>query len=251
MLIRRAGKHFAAVSTGNFNENTATAYVDTTLLTGDPRIADEVSVVFEYLEDASRNRVDKSPAFQHLLVSPFNLRQSMVRMLEEEAEKGTEGYVLLKVNHLCDAKLIGKIRSAADAGVRVDAIVRTACTLPPHPNIRAISIVDRFLEHQRVYIFGKGPRQRVFLGSADGMERNLDWRVEVMCPILDESLAREMVRMMTLQLEDDCKARYHDAAASNTYVGGGIGVHRAQLETHQFLASKSGTHSSQSSGIEK
>jgi len=238
LLIQKEGNQFAALSTGNFHEGTARAYVDSTLFTADPRITAEVDDVFEYLERASRMRVLESPVFKHLVVSPFNLRKVFTRLIDAEIAKKETGYLCLKVNHLTDEKIIRKIRRAADAGVKVDLVVRTTYALPPHPNIRAVSILDRYLEHQRIYIFGRGAEEQVFVGSSDLMERNLDWRVEVAFPVYDEALREDVRQFMRFQLEDDVKARYYDEQQSNTYVGGKSGTKRAQALTREYLVNK-------------
>lgn len=233
LLIERDGVQFAALSTGNFNEVTGKLYVDSTLFTADCRITREVQEVFEFLERASRMRILTPPNFRHLLVSPFNSRRVILKMLDREKQKGDQGYVFIKVNHLTDTKVINKIRETADAGVRMDLVVRTTYAMRSHPNIRAISILDRFLEHQRVYQFGKGDDCCVFMSSADLMERNLDWRVEVAFPIYDPTLLRQVVDMMTLQIRDNAKARILDDTQSNAYVGNG--AYRAQYDTYNYL----------------
>jgi polyphosphate kinase len=235
LLIQREGKQYAGLSTGNFNEATGRLYVDSVMLTANPDITSEVDEVFENLERASRMRIIEPPKFDQLLVSPFNLRRVLTRLIDDERAKGEDGYVFLKVNHLTDEKFINKIRRAADAGVKMDLIVRTTYAMLPHPNIRAISIVDRYLEHQRMYIFGKGADRKVFLGSADLMERNLDWRVEVAFPVLDTDIQEMVCEMARLQVEDDYKARIYDETQSNPYVGGMRGSRRAQSETRTYL----------------
>ena len=235
LLIQREGVQFAALSTGNFHEGTGRSYVDSTLFTADQRLTAEVDETFEYIERASRSRVLASPRYSSLLVSPFNMRRVVSRMLDEEAAKGSEGYVCLKVNHLTDEKMIRKIRRAADAGVKMDLIVRTTYAMLPHPNIRAISIVDQYLEHQRVFVFGRGDAARVFVGSSDLMERNLDWRVEVVFPVFDPKLREQVLDLLKFQIEDDCKARFYDETQSNPYVGGPAGQHRAQRLTREYF----------------
>ncbi len=238
LLIQKEGIQFAALSTGNFHEGTARSYVDSTLFTADPRLTSEVDDIFEYLERASRMRVLDSPTFKHLVVSPFNLRKTFTKLLDREIAKKDKGYVCLKVNHLTDEKMIAKIRRAADVGVKCDLVVRTTYALPPHPNIRAVSIVDRYLEHQRIYIFGKGDDEQVYVGSSDLMERNLDWRVEVAFPVFNEALREDIRTFMRFQVEDDMKARYYDEMQSNPYVGGKTGTRRAQEMTREYLESK-------------
>ena len=235
LLIERDDGRLAGLSTGNFNEATGRLYVDSALLTADPRLTDEVALVFDFLERAARMRMLHPPKFRHLLVSPFNTRRTILRLLERERKKGADGYVCLKVNHLTDPKVIRKIRAAAEAGVRMDLIVRTTYAMLPHPNIRAISILDRYLEHQRVYLFGRGEDRVVYMSSADLMERNLDWRVEVAFPVYAEPLKKQVADMMALQTTDTEKARILDADQSNRYVGGGAGQHRAQTETYEYF----------------
>ncbi|NIA14220.1 MAG: polyphosphate kinase 1 [Nitrospiraceae bacterium] len=236
LLIRKGGIDYAGLSTGNFNEVTGRLYVDSTLLTADPRLTGEVAKVFDFLERASRMRMLTPPRFKHLLVSPMNTRKVILKHLAREQAKGADGYVLLKVNHLTDTKLRRRLRQAADAGVHMDLIVRTTYALRPHVNIRATSILDRFLEHQRVYVFGKGDDRRIFLSSADLMERNLDWRIEVAFPIYDEYLQQEVVDMMEMQLADNYKARVLDQGQSNRYVDvNGEDRHRTQYDTYRYF----------------
>jgi polyphosphate kinase len=163
------------------------------------------------------------------------MRRVVSRLLDEETANGSEGYVCLKVNHLTDEKIIRKIRRAADAGVKMDLIVRTTYAMVPHPNIRAISVVDQYLEHQRFYVFGRGDAARVFAGSSDLMERNLDWRVEVVFPVFDASLKEQVLALLRFQIEDDCKARVYDETQSNPYVGGPGGQRRAQSLTREYF----------------
>jgi polyphosphate kinase len=235
LLIERDRRLYAALSTGNFNETTGRQYIDSTLLTADKRITSEVETVFSFLEEASSIRVLPAPKFKHLLVSPFNTRKVILRLLSREQEKGKKGYVFLKVNHLTDVKIINKILDAADAGVNMDLIVRTTYAMLPHPNIRAISILDRYLEHQRVYIFGKGEDRRVYMSSADLMVRNIDFRVEVAFPIYDKKVQQEVVDMMELQMRDNFKARILDETQSNRYVDGTEPSHRAQYDMHAYF----------------
>lgn len=234
ILIRKKGAFYACLSTGNFNEATGRLYVDSALLTADPRLCHEVNQVFDFLEQASRVRTPTPPKFKHLLVSPFNSRKMFYKLLDREQAKGRSGYVYMKVNHLTDDKMLKRIRLAADAGVRMDLVVRTTYAMLPHPNIRAISILDRYLEHQRMYIFGRGKDRRVFLSSADLMERNIDWRIEVAFPIYGERLQWEVSQLANMQVEDNFKARILDQVQSNQYVGFAPEGRRAQYETYRF-----------------
>ena len=237
LLIERKGQLYAGLSTGNYNETTGRLYVDSLLLTADKRLTQDATQVFEYLEHASRMHALESPKFKYLAVSPFNARATLINLVKREMEKGENGYVLIKVNHLTDQKFIDLLQKAADAGVKMDHIVRTTYAMLPHPNIRAISILDRFLEHQRIFIFGLGKDRRVLLSSADLMERNLDWRVEVAFPIHDAALQQQVVDMMAIQVADTYKARVLDERQSNQYVIGGSLGKRAQQETHRYFMS--------------
>jgi len=234
MLIRHRGGIVCGFSTGNFNENTATAYVDSFLITAHPALAAEADLLFNFFGQAAGMRALSPPRFRHLLVSPFNLRRTLVRLIDAERKKGSEGYIFLKVNHLTDKVMIQKIIAAADAGVTVDLVVRTTYALTPHPNIRAISILDRYLEHQRVYIFGRDDEAKVYLSSADLMERNLDWRVEVAFPIWDPELRRQVQEVMRMQIEDNVKARILDERQSNPYAPHGEPACRAQYTTYEY-----------------
>lgn len=234
LLIERGRKALAGLSTGNFNEATGGLYVDSMLFTANPAVAAEVASVFDYLANAARLRTTRQMSFDHLLVSPFNTRDRLTKLIRREKQKRGKGYILLKVNHLTDKKIITLLRSAADAGVRMDLIVRTTYAMLPHKNIRAISILDRYLEHQRIYVFGRGDDREVFMSSADLMERNLDWRVEVGFPILDRALADEVCDTLAIQLADTVKARVLDEVQSNRYAGQEGAALRAQVATQQY-----------------
>jgi len=245
MLIRRqAGKpDLAFLGTGNFNEKTARLYGDHALLTADPRLTTEMAQVFEFLEK-KRDRVDP----EYLLVSPFTLRKHFTDWIDAEIDRaraGQEAYIMLKMNSLEDKRMIAKLYEASRAGVQVRLIVRGICGLVPglsgwSENIQAISILDRFLEHARVFIFGNGGQERFYLGSADWMTRNLDRRVEVAFPILDPDVRHEIRCILDLQWKDNQKARRHTATYDNPYrrpVDGEPPV-RAQTDTYAFLRSR-------------
>ena len=235
LLIKRGGAHYAGLSTGNFNEVTGKLYVDSILLTSDKRLTADVAAVFKVFEKCTAAPEMAAPKIKHLLLSPFNTRRTLLKLIDEQTAKGTDGYIFIKANHLTDRKLIKRIRAAADAGVAIDLVIRTTYAISQHPNIRAISILDRFLEHQRVYIFGRNEEKKVFMSSADLMERNLDWRVEVGFPILDPVLAEQVNGMMMLQVRDNHKARVLDQMQTNKYVENGQGHRRAQYATHRYL----------------
>ncbi|HOK08765.1 MAG TPA: polyphosphate kinase 1 [Candidatus Hydrogenedens sp.] len=236
LFIKRKGKKFVALSTGNFNEKTARQYVDSILLTSNVQIAEEVEEAIRLLDRTSGLPPLKAPDFEHILVSPFTLRKSLNRLINREKEKGSEGYILLKVNHLTDTKIIKKLKETADAGVHIDLIVRTTYAMPAHANIYAISILDRFLEHQRIYIFGRGANADVYFSSADLMERNLDYRVESAFPILNPELKQQVLKMVSFQIQDNVKARILDERQTNRYVEHGKGIIRAQYATYQYFS---------------
>lgn len=237
LIVKQGGINIAGLSTGNFNEVTGRLYVDSTLLTADKRITGEVSGVFDFLADAATMRMLNAPKFKHLLVSPFNPRKTIKRLLAREKDKGADGYVFMKINHLTDVETLEAISEAADAGVKMDLVVRTTYAMLPHPNIRAISILDRYLEHQRVYIFGKGDDRVIYMSSADIMERNLDWRVEAAFPIYAPRLQQQVLDMMAFQIADDTKARILDETQSNQYVAKACGSRRAQYDTYEYFKS--------------
>ncbi|MEL7162720.1 MAG: polyphosphate kinase 1, partial [Bacteroidota bacterium] len=191
--------HYAYVGTGNFNEKTAKLYTDHALLTCRPGIGTDVSHVFQLL----RGKLIL-PNCKHLLVAPFTLASRIEEMIDEEiahARAGKNAYLFFKMNSLEEPDMIAKIREAAVAGVEVRLIVRGICRLLPGPeeNIRIISIIDRFLEHARIFVFGGDASENIFMGSADLMSRNLHRRVEVVTPVEDTLLRLELRRVMDMQ----------------------------------------------------
>jgi len=245
MLIRRSGDRpdLAYLGTGNFNEKTARLYGDHALLTADHRLTADLAQVFDFLEKKTA-----APRLGHLLVSPFTLRDRFAALLDTEIERaraGQEAYVILKMNSLEDKRMIAKLYEADQAGVRVQLIVRGICGLVPglkdwSQHIEAISILDRFLEHARVFIFGNGGEERMYLGSADWMTRNLDRRVEVAFPVFDAQVYREVRHLIDLQLKDNQKARYHSPDFDNPYRRRRDGQPpvRAQTDTYAYLMSR-------------
>lgn len=235
LLIKRGEKLYAALSTGNFNETTARLYVDSTLFTAKKRITRDAAAVFDFFEATPATRTLEQPKFKNLLVSPFNMRREFYRLISAETAKGQDGYIFFKTNHLTDTNIIRKLYAAAEAGVRVDLVVRTTCAIVPAKNIHAISILDRFLEHQRIYVFGRGAEAQVYLSSSDLMERNLDWRVEAAFPILSAEIRKTILDMVAIQVADNCKARRLDKNQENEYVFGERGKNRAQYDTYAYF----------------
>lgn len=236
-------QRYAAVGTGNFNEQTARIYTDHLLLTSDKKITNEVLKAFNFF--MANYRKDK---FYHLLVSPFGLRNRLMMLIENEmknARAGSEAYIYIKINNLTDAEIISALYKAGEAGVTVRLIVRGMLSLVPgvkgvSENIKAISIVDRFLEHSRFLIFAGGGEELVYITSADIMPRNLDRRIEVTCPVWDPGLKKEITDLFDIQWNDNVKARIYDDEQTNRLVPS-TGRHRhSQIEIHGYLAELNG-----------
>lgn len=226
-------RRYAYLGTGNFNERTARLYADDALLTANTGITAEVSMVFDQLRDRRTK-----PRFRNLLVAPAGLRSALEALIDKEMEHASRGLpaaIMLKLNSLEDHALISKLYDASQAGVEIRLIIRGICCLVPgvpglSERIKAISIVDRYLEHSRAYVFHNLGQSKVYLSSADWMRRNLDHRVEVAFPVTEPGCRQEILDMLELQWSDNVKARIIDAAQSNPYrkaIRGGIKV-RAQ-----------------------
>ncbi len=228
---------YAYIGTGNFNEETASTYTDHAVMTADPRICHDIEQVFLYLADEV-----EEPDVHHLLVAPFNMREGFTALLEAEAEAARAGRpsgVTLKLNALQDKKMVRKLYDASRAGVPIRIIVRGVCTLCPgidgwSENIEARSILDRYLEHSRIYRFHAGGEEKLYMASADWMTRNLSRRVEVALPIYDADVRRHLEKVLEIQLLDDTRARMFQANGSNRYVMGTVGI-RSQPEFRKFL----------------
>ncbi len=225
LVERREGakiKGYTHIGTGNFNENTAGIYSDFSLFTANQQIADDARAVFEFLQTSYKHMDTRQ-----LLVSPFNMRKSFEELIDAEidnARKKKKAYIYAKCNSLTDEKIIQRLYKASAAGVKVRLIVRGACCLMPgqeeiSENIRAISIVDKYLEHARLFIFCNGGKERVYIGSADWMTRNLNRRVEVITPILDKRIQAELRQFFSIQWHDTVKARDLDNPLWNRYRG--------------------------------
>lgn len=249
LLIGRREKrkmvYYSSVGTGNYNETTAKIYTDHSLLTSDQRITREVKLLFNFFED---NLSLYGHKFKHLIVSPFALRKKMMRMITREmksAAEGKEAWILLKVNGLIDYGMIKKLYQASQAGVKIRLIVRGVCSLIPgvpglSDNIEAISIVDKYLEHSRLYLFANGGDPKYFISSADWMTRNLDNRVEVTCPVYDPELQQEIRDVFEIQWKDNVKARINNGPDGNTFkkLKPGEVSHRSQIEIYNYLKHK-------------
>ncbi len=211
---------YGYIGTGNFNAKTSEIYCDHGLFTANPLITEELSEVFEVL---SGKMILPKP--KHLLVSPYNTRKTFEELIDNEitnVENGKPSGIKAKLNSLEDKQIISKLYDASNAGVKIELIVRGfTCLIPGlsgiSENIKMISIVDRFLEHGRIYLFENNRDEKLYIGSADWMTRNLDKRIEVLVPILDEDCKKELKNILKIQLNDTVKARIQDEKETNCY----------------------------------
>lgn len=238
LISRREGEQvvrYAHIGTGNFNEKTARLYTDYSLLTADARITNEVRRVFNFIENPYR-----PVSFDHLMVSPQNSRRLLYELVDNEianAQQGLPSGITLKLNNLVDKGLVDRLYAASSSGVPVNLLVRGMCSLIPDlegisENIRVISIVDRYLEHDRVYIFENGGDKKVFLSSADWMTRNIDYRIEVAVALLDPRLKQRVLDIIAILFSDTVKARIIDKELSNRYVPRG---NRRKVRSQQAI----------------
>lgn len=245
MVIRRKENgeniYYANVSTGNFNESTAKVYADDSLLTAHQSIAREVNTLFHLFESPYN-----PPKFKHLLVAPYYIRNNFIRLLNNEiknAREGKEAWAIIKLNNLTDKKIVRKLYTASKEGVKIQIICRGICILVPQikglsDNIEVISIVDKFLEHSRLFVFNNGGNPKFYLASADWMIRNFDHRFEVACPVYDKNLQEEIMDILQIQLADNVKARYINLVPNNQYkkrVSENEPLVRAQISTYNYL----------------
>lgn len=235
-------KRYGFISTGNFNESTAKIYTDVTLFTSHQQIMKEVSRVFDFFD--VNYRVYR---YKHLFVSPHYTRSKFNKLIDREilnAIAGKEAYIKLKMNSLTDYRMIDKLYEASREGVKIQLVIRGMCCLIPgvegmSENIEAISIVDNYLEHSRVYIFGNCGDPDVYISSADFMTRNLDARVEVTCPIYDKDIKNELIDTFEIGWKGNVKARLHSESLENRYrKRPDEKVFRAQLETYIYYRNK-------------
>jgi polyphosphate kinase len=252
-LVRRLedGKPnlYAYLGTGNFHEDTAKVYSDMGVFTADKKMTSEVARVFTFLETKQRPNQN----FEYLAIGLFNLKEKFISLIKREienAKKGKKAKMILKMNSLQDEEMIDLLYSASKAGVKIKLIIRGICCLIPDQkglseNIEAISIVDRYLEHARIFIFHNDGEPEVYLSSADWMVRNLHFRVEAAFPILDEEISKAIITSMNIQLNDNVKSRILDSKLSNKYNKntGDIAV-RSQIETYYYFKRREETKQS-------
>ena len=232
---------YGFLSTGNFNESTSRIYTDYTLFTGNQELLKEFNKVFDFFEINY-----KVSRYKHLLVSPHYTRTALIKLISteiENAQKGRKAGIKLKLNSLSDFTLIDKLYDASNAGVKIQLIVRGICSLIPgvpgqSENIEAISIVDKFLEHPRVYIFENEGDPKIYISSADWMTRNMDYRVEVSCPIYDEEIKNEILETFDISWRDNVKARVHSLAQDNAYRRNDQPPLRSQFALYEYYQNK-------------
>jgi len=209
----------ACVSTGNFNESTSRIYADHILMTANQDITKELQKLFNFF--ANHIVINQ---FDTLMIAPFNYRKRINKLIKKEinnALEGKEAMILLKANNLNDPKLIKKLYKASKAGVQIKILARSICTIVPEEefskNIQARGLIDRYLEHARVFMFHNNGKPKVFMGSGDLMVRNFDYRIEVICPILDPKIKRVLIDILNIQWSDNVKNRIWDAKLQNKY----------------------------------
>lgn len=234
-------KRYGFISTGNFNESTARIYTDYTLFTSHQKILKDVSKVFNFL--SVNYKIKK---YKHLIVSPHYTFSALIRLIEQEIAhkaQGKKARIRLKLNNITNYKIISKLYEASRAGVQIDMIVRGVCCLIPgvkgmSENIRVISVVDKFLEHPRVYIFENDGDPQMYISSADWMTRNIDNRVEVACPILDKDLQQELLDTFMISWKDNVKARLVNTKNQNIFVSNQQEAIRSQWATYAYFKEK-------------
>lgn len=242
LLIKRKKKQYAYLGTGNFNEDTSRIYSDYGLMTADKRLTDEVSKVFDFLEFFKR----PEKPFKHLLVGQFRMRRNIYELIKNEidnAKAGKPASITIKLNSIQDSRMIAKLYEASNAGVKIRMIIRGVCSVVPNQigfseNIEIISIVDRFLEHTRIYSFHNNGDEKIYLSSADWMTRNLFYRIECAFPIYAEDTKQEIKDFLEIQFRDNVKARVMDAKQSNKYKRDNSSFKRSQYMVYEYYQDK-------------
>lgn len=232
---------YGFISTGNLNESTSRIYTDYTLFTGKQELLKEINKVFDFFEINY-----KVSRYKHLLVSPHYTRTALIKLITTEIENSENGLpsgIKLKLNSLSDFPLIDKLYEASQAGVKIQLIIRGICSLIPgvpglSENIEAISIVDKFLEHPRVYIFENAGDKKIYISSADWMTRNMDLRVEISCPIYDKDIQQEILETFDISWEDNVKARKLCKNKDNTYRKNNMPPLRSQFALYEYYQEK-------------
>jgi len=232
---------YGFVSTGNFNESTAKVYTDYTLFTANQNILKDITKVFMFFDTNY-----KIYRYKHIITSPHYTKKAIFKLIDEQiilAKAGMGGYIRLKMNNITSYLVIDKLYEASRAGVKIDMIVRGICCLIPgikgmSETIEVISIVDKFLEHPRVYIFGNDRDAKVYISSADWMTRNIDNRVEVSCPIYDPDIKQEIIDTFNISWSDNVKARLINTPNENEYRINNNPKVRSQVATYDYYLKK-------------
>ena len=234
-------KRYGFISTGNFNESTAKIYTDYTLFTAHEPILKELQKVFNFFE--TTYKINK---YKHLIVSPHYTKNVFTKLIDNEianAIVGKEAFIKIKMNSFTSYKMVDKLYEASRAGVKIQLIIRGICCLIPgvegmSENIEAISVVDKFLEHPRLFIFGNDGNPSVYISSADWMTRNIDYRVEVGCPIYDEEVKQELLETFEISWNDNIKARVFSSKQDNAYKDDDKPKVRSQFALYDYYKKK-------------
>lgn len=240
-------KYTGLLSTGNFNESTAAFYTDHILMTANKDLLREIELLFIFLAKREKPTRPDLIKFEHLLVAQFNLQEKFLNLIDREinyARAGEQAEITIKMNNLEEKVLIDKLYEASTAGVKINMIVRSICRLIPgvpgmSENISVTRIVDRYLEHGRIFIFGNNGQTEVYLGSADWMNRNIYRRIEVCFPIYDQHIKDELINLVKIQKEDNVQAVIIDEQMNNVPVNNSHKPVESQLEIYNFLKNKS------------
>jgi polyphosphate kinase len=235
-------KRYGFISTGNFNESTAKIYTDHTLFTSDQSILKDVNKIFNFF-----NTNYKIYSYKHLITSPHYTQSSIFKLIDNEIESvkaGKIGFIKLKMNSVSSYKMIDKLYEASREGVKIQMIIRGICCLIPgvkgmSENIEVISIIDKFLEHSRLYIFGNNGNQKVYISSADWMTRNIENRVEVSCPIYDDDIKQEIIDSFNISWNDNVKSRLINTSNENEYKINDNEKIRSQFAIYDYYLKKS------------
>ena len=238
LYIKTTKGDIACVGTGNFHEGNARVYTDYLMMTARQGIVSEVAKVFDFID-----RPFSPMRFRELLVSPNSMKTRILRLFDNEiknAQEGRPAWVKIKINHITDPDVVNKMYAASRAGVRIDALVRGNCSLVPgiegvSDNIHIVGIIDRYLEHSRILIFCNNDKPRYFIGSADWMPRNLVNRIEVLTPVYDDEMKRDLLRTVDYGLRDTTNGRIVDGCGTNEIqpVKEGVEPFRSQEELHK------------------
>ncbi|WP_207533570.1 polyphosphate kinase 1 [Desertivirga arenae] len=243
LVTRRNGRNVGIFSTGNFNEVTANFYTDHILLTSNSDMLTEVEKLFLFLEKRRKPEAEDFIDFRHLMVAQFNLQERFLQLIDREihhAKQGLEAQIMIKLNNLEEEKLIARLYQASQAGVKVILIVRGICRLIPglpglSENISVRRIIDRYLEHGRIFVFANNGHTEIYMGSADWMYRNIYRRIEVCFPLYDEDIKQTVRRLLNFQLRDNMQAVEIDAHGRNLTLDRGTEPLSSQYEIYEYL----------------